>query len=61
MQMKTVSRALLSRLYASGAGFRPATLSALIRDGNNNYSISCPSLMPISFPYATLRRANGAP
>jgi hypothetical protein len=43
------------------AGFRPVALNPLIRRWNNNYSVTRPSLMPTSFPYAALRRANGAP
>jgi hypothetical protein len=43
------------------AGFRPVALNPLIRRRNNNYSVTRPSLMPTSFPYAALRRANGAP
>jgi hypothetical protein len=43
------------------AGSRPVGLNPFIRNGNNNYSISRPSLMRMSFPYAALRCADCAP
>ena len=43
------------------AGFGPVARTPLIRHGNNNYSCSRPSLTSTSFPYAALRRADGAP
>jgi hypothetical protein len=61
MQMKTAVGATCRNCGALRAGFRPVALNPLIRNGNNNYSVTRPSLMPTSFPYAALRRANGAP